>query len=292
MSTRSPLLLLAGLLATADGRKAFALPDVAGMMDGAGYDELRRRFAAADGTVAVVGSSGNLLYRGYGPEIDAQGAVIRINGAVTLGYTDAVGHGGDSGSDDAGRRSIRVCWDHGWYDATRMYHFGDKRTRLAGEHEMVVRTSPTGKDTWFDTGTHPAVTMHGRWASDVVHHRILGRAGSFPSTGFLALCIAVAVARSLTAEGRPTIVHAYGFGGCAPCGKYYDVRVPRVESPASAELSLTSSPFLARTPVQRKELDRRRRRRQPREPATRRHALPRHPHESTRTQLRPYGRGL
>jgi len=69
---------------------AIVLPEVSGMThELSGLAELKRRFqTSANGRneVAVVGSSGNLLYRGQGAEIDAMGAVLRVNGAVTEGY--------------------------------------------------------------------------------------------------------------------------------------------------------------------------------------------------------------
>ena len=50
-----------------------------------GLTELLDRFRGAR-SIAVIGSSGNLLYRNYGAEIDRHDAVIRINGATTAGY--------------------------------------------------------------------------------------------------------------------------------------------------------------------------------------------------------------
>ncbi|KAL1511410.1 hypothetical protein AB1Y20_006210 [Prymnesium parvum] len=48
-------------------------------------------------TVAVVGSSGNLLYRNHGEEINRHGLLMRFNGAVTKGYENDVGRDADSG---------------------------------------------------------------------------------------------------------------------------------------------------------------------------------------------------
>ena len=68
---------------------------------------LLRRLQSADGriarSIAVVGSSGNMLYRGRGKEIDGHDVVIRVNGAETFGYENDVGR-------DRKQASIVVGW--------------------------------------------------------------------------------------------------------------------------------------------------------------------------------------
>jgi hypothetical protein len=55
---------------------------------------------AAD--LAVVGSSANVLGKGFGPVIDASGDVVRFNRAVTDGFEEHVGH----------RTTVRVTNQH------------------------------------------------------------------------------------------------------------------------------------------------------------------------------------
>ncbi len=201
-------------------RRAAPLPSVVGMTDLAadGYLELRRRFQAA-GSVGVVGSSGNLLYHGHGSAIDQHGAVMRFNGAVTQGYTHDVGIGGDSGDTD-GVRLIRCAWSHGWADAREVGQLGG--ISLLAPQELAIRTCPeAGCTPKFDTQGHPVVTLSAAWAN-AIHRDILRSAAWTPSTGFLGLAMAMAVAQALTSEGTPTTVHVYGFGPCRPCAKYYD----------------------------------------------------------------------
>ena len=120
--------------------QAAPLPSVDGMTDLAadGYLELKRRFQF-DRTVGVIGSSGNLLYRSHGSEIDRLGVVMRFNGAVTAGYTNDVGVGGDSG-DLSGERLIRCAWKHGWEDAKHSQQLGG--TSVLAPHEFAIRTCP------------------------------------------------------------------------------------------------------------------------------------------------------
>ena len=83
---------------------------------------------------------------------------------------------------------------------------------------MAVRTSPEGRTDHFDTQDHPALSVEGGWVREL-HQSILAGAGHFPSTGFIALSVAVAVSRELTSTGKPTVIHVYGFGSCGACGK-------------------------------------------------------------------------
>jgi hypothetical protein len=220
MARRVPLRCAASVWCLLVGLQAAPLPSVADMTDLAadGYLELRRRFQSA-GSVGVIGSSGNLLYGGHGSAIDTHGAVMRFNGAVTQGYTHDVGIGGDSGDTD-GVRLIRCAWSHGWADARRVGQLGGINS-LAPQ-ELAIRTCPeAGCTPKFDTQGHPVVTLSAAWAN-ALHRDMLGSAASTPSTGFLGLAMAMAVAQALTSEGTPTTVHVYGFGPCQPCAKYYD----------------------------------------------------------------------
>ena len=66
------------------------MPNASSLSSEAEVTALLAAFARADGTaaqsIAVVGSSGSLLFRGFGSEIDEHDVVVRVNGAVTEGY--------------------------------------------------------------------------------------------------------------------------------------------------------------------------------------------------------------
>ena len=203
---------------------SYWLPSITGMTApaAAGLDELLARFHTASGeparSIAVVGSSGNLLFRGNGGGIDAHDVVLRVNDAITAGYEPDVGsHGCDAGAAGTSREHVRV----GFY---------------AGLDEAAVRGQ-------LCSGAFVAVTSAGGVSPQASDLRAAQRAGadggvliswdfmlaaqaavrdastgsSWPSTGFLALCVGLAVARHLGAR-----VTAYGFGACEPCGKYCD----------------------------------------------------------------------
>lgn len=163
--------------------QAAPLPSVDGMTDLAadGYLELKRRFQL-NRTVGVIGSSGNLLYRSHGSEIDRLGAVMRFNGAVTAGYTNDVGVGGDSG-DSSGERLIRCAWKHGWEDAEHSQQLGG--ASVLAPHEFAIRTCPiAGCTDSYPVQNHPAITIEANWLG-AVHRNILGGAGGVPFHGFL-----------------------------------------------------------------------------------------------------------
>lgn len=186
-------------------------------LDGHGYSTLLEKAKRAR-TIAVVGSSGHMLYRKQGAEIDAHGLVMRFNGAVTRGYEHDVGHGGDSG-DTNGSRLIRTAWQTGWRDATYCRQLGG--ISLVGPNELVVQTTPWyGTPSWSHDG-HPNIAVRGEF-SNWLHKTVLRSHGHWPSTGFIGASVAVAVAGAATAAGFPTKVHMYGFGPCHPCGKYFD----------------------------------------------------------------------
>ena len=60
-----------------DMATAVPAPSADGMLAGRGVERLRGVFNT-EARVAVVGSSGNLLFRGHGAEIDAHDIVIRM----------------------------------------------------------------------------------------------------------------------------------------------------------------------------------------------------------------------
>ena len=84
-------------------------PSADGMLAGHGVERLRGVFNT-EARVAVVGSSGNLLFRGHGAEIDAHDIVIRMKyalQAIELASVRARRDRGDRG--DRGDRRTRDC---------------------------------------------------------------------------------------------------------------------------------------------------------------------------------------
>jgi hypothetical protein len=151
--------------------------------------------------IAVIGSSGNLLYRGKQNEIDKNDIVIRINGAPVNGY-----------SRDVGRHSqICVGNDVGLHDARKNHMLGSSGAHFAA----IAYTSPSA--------VAQAMAAHVEFSQitsefiQFIHTYTLGTV-EYPSTGFVAISMAVALAHHL--GGHPVWVG--GFGACLQCNKYYD----------------------------------------------------------------------
>lgn len=104
---------------------------------------LLARFANVS-SVAVVGSSGNLLRRGYGPLIDAHDVVVRVNGAVTRGYEHDCGH----------RHHIVVGWYRGLQDAVERH--------VLGAQVFQQRVGAGGADALRCLQTHDEHDVHAR----------------------------------------------------------------------------------------------------------------------------------
>lgn len=167
------------------------VPTAYGMLVGDGLDSLRRIFTNVS-RVAVVGSSGNLLFRGHGAEIDQHDIVIRMNGAGTASYERDVGS----------FTSIRVGFPDGLNDATR------HGVVTPGETTVITQSG------WAPGGSVVAFNLE--WSRALVEDYLDGSHN--PSAGFQALALAMAMSRDV--GGPPP--SAYGFGACPPCGRYYD----------------------------------------------------------------------
>lgn len=166
--------------------------------------------------VAVVGSSGNLLNRGLGAEIDAHDAVIRINAAATQRYESDVGNQTDT-------RFVH----------TNMFHSRTDKDSLATTlkaSESVVMTCPHRNGPFrtpceaycrpeLATRLQLSAVVSNKWAAWLNDHTLAlpDKYDHFPSTGFVALAVAAVLAKMVGAQ-PPTI---YGFGDCEPCPKYY-----------------------------------------------------------------------
>lgn len=161
---------------------------------------------SGDDTIAVVGSSGNLVGQGKGVEIDAHDVVVRINAAPVHGFEHDVGS----------RTDLRL-----------VFNVEDIWAKLAvgglSAHERVLLTCSGYYCDTLDQDL-PAQWNHlphkarasAWWLSDV-YERMTRKVATWPSTGFFALTVAVALARHVGAA-PPDV---YGFGACAMCGVYY-----------------------------------------------------------------------
>jgi hypothetical protein len=153
---------------------------------------------------AVVGASRNLLESRYGPLIDAHDVVIRVNRAPTLDFRSDVGE----------KTTHHVMWP-----TDRTEDQADRRAFLL-MNPMTLHTEDlfdwiltlVEHDLPWDAGRvriiHPEFVkyLHVDWAKE---------RGSFPSTGFIALMIAVHVCDE---------VDVFGFGADAQgrWDRYYD----------------------------------------------------------------------
>jgi hypothetical protein len=240
---------------------------------------LRARFANA--SIAVVGSSGTLLYgEAVGAEIDSHDVVVRVNQAYTQGFEARIGS----------RTDVRVMYGGGMESLKRESAAGWLHTALPGERagktvlpgELLVyswlaagfpcdvadadgasclrrhgfsedvitseqaekmkagagvwhlhtevpepelpgdpRMSPSNHGSlwttlrdWSHYRANPVAVLSHRWISNL-HQAVLSGAASWPTTGFIALALALA----LRSSGKR--VSVYGFGACRGCGKYY-----------------------------------------------------------------------
>ena len=98
--------------------------------------------------------------------------------------------------------TIRVGWPQGIDDA--------ERNGVAGENEITVFTQVGGWD------PDPRLAFQEDWSASLTG--TYGLQFHAPSAGFQALALAIAMANDV--GGSPPT--AYGFGACAPCGRYYD----------------------------------------------------------------------
>ena len=191
-----------------------SIPSIAGMASDADLAKLLAAFTRADDatpveSVAVVGSSGNLRFRGYGALIDSHDVVIRVNGAITRG------HELDCGATQA---PVVVGFDEGLIDAVQ-------RGTLCRDCGALVIVSASGAHGEFKQAraAHTvkavgaqAALLTSDWMSRA--HASLGNQGRWPSTGFLALTSALVLKRHL---GIPRL-SVFGYGSCRPCVKYFD----------------------------------------------------------------------
>ena len=188
---------------------------------------LLSRFRRADGgparSIAVIGSSGTLLNTGLGALIDAHDVEIRFNDAPTQGLEEDVGH--DS-------HQLRVGWSVSLEKAAkkgflccgvltvRMGACTGRNAcpaKMAGLHDGAKAAIHAIEQ---ETGERASVAL----AGDFQHrcHAILGYKGNWPSTGWMGLCMAVAVGRLTGAN-----ISVFGYGACR-CIRYVRSPPPRM----------------------------------------------------------------
>ncbi|XP_062414632.1 CMP-N-acetylneuraminate-beta-galactosamide-alpha-2,3-sialyltransferase 1-like [Pungitius pungitius] len=143
-------------------------------------------------TCAVVGNSRNLLESHYGPFIDFQDYVIRINRGHIKGFEADVGN----------RTTHQVMYPESSSqldNTTRPVLFTFKIRDLEWI-TSVLSTQPSGKKSLFNKDLvmvlNPAFMRN-------IHEMWLQKKGSYPSTGFMALVLALHICDE---------VHVFGFG--------------------------------------------------------------------------------
>ncbi|XP_063755382.1 CMP-N-acetylneuraminate-beta-galactosamide-alpha-2,3-sialyltransferase 1-like [Eleginops maclovinus] len=150
-------------------------------------------------TCAVVGNSGNLDKSHYGPLIDLQDVVIRMNGAVTKGYEA-----------DVGTRTTH----HVMYPESSVHL--DESTHLVlvpfkiKDIDWLIKAFSTG---FFGRSYAPVlskikanknlVMVINPAFMQYVHLKWLEKRGHYPSTGFMALLLAMHICDE---------VHVFGYG--------------------------------------------------------------------------------
>jgi len=129
--------------------------------------------------VAVVGSSGNVLSRGYGNLIDQANVIVRVNAAGTKGFEDDVGSS----------THIRVGWKHGMRDAVNRH--------VITPGEILILTTSNNRDgqpqwahkSFEELGAkHARLCINEEWAGQL-HTSFLHSKGGWASTGFVALAV-------------------------------------------------------------------------------------------------------
>ena len=160
------------------------VPTIAGMMkDSHGLNVLLARIRSTS-KIAVVGSSGNLLYRNYGAAIDRHDVVFRMN-APSLAE-----HEGDVGHDT----HIRIGWDEAIRDANHAHLISRAETTICAKkcrHNMLASTRVAHGE---------VIEVADAWVSSTLHGPLLNGKAREPSTGFVALGMAIALARHVLAS--------------------------------------------------------------------------------------------
>ena len=179
---------------------ASRVPDVAGMASASDLQKIYHQAGllvpgGRPKSVAVVGSSGNLLYRGYGPEIDEHDVVIRANGATTAGYEHDVGRA---------RYQFVVCWYTGCHDAYKRHQLTNGAMAIVSSNGYSRGSLP------WEAHSAARAYLSPDWMKKQ-HNNLkqAGAGGSWPSTGWLALTFGVALGRHFNARISIVLVMLY-----------------------------------------------------------------------------------
>ncbi|XP_030002664.1 CMP-N-acetylneuraminate-beta-galactosamide-alpha-2,3-sialyltransferase 1-like [Sphaeramia orbicularis] len=144
-------------------------------------------------TCSVVGNSGNLNDAHYGPLIDHQDLVIRINKGQTEGYEQHVGT----------RTTHRVMYPESASNIssndTHIVLFPFKTKDL----EWIIKATKTGLIGRQHSTKKGLVMVVNPSFMKYVHEIWLGKKGKYPSTGFMTLVLAIHLCEE---------VHVFGYG--------------------------------------------------------------------------------
>ena len=149
--------------------------------EAASSDELARLYEriGTPASIAVVGSGGNVLFRGHGAAIDEHDVIIRVNGAVTAGYEHDVGF---ARSGARGQSQLIVCWHTGCGDAINKHQFDSGA--------MAIVSSVTYSNGSFPSGAAyqpPVLHLEPEWMGASHHllsaHGARGRADAHGAGG-------------------------------------------------------------------------------------------------------------
>tara|TARA_Y100000741_G_scaffold284663_1_gene224455 strand:- start:804 stop:2183 length:1380 start_codon:yes stop_codon:yes gene_type:complete len=149
-------------------------------------------------SIAIVGSSGNLIGTGSGREIDACDVVVRVNGAPIRGFENDVGY----------RTDYRVAFYGGYEDAI----FRNVDSPNISDILVTVISGTHASGNLLSKKPPNLVVVTNFW-SRMLKSNTLGSRG-WPSTGFQALALFVSIS-------PPNTVQTWGFGS-SKCVHYYD----------------------------------------------------------------------
>ncbi|XP_030002661.1 CMP-N-acetylneuraminate-beta-galactosamide-alpha-2,3-sialyltransferase 2-like [Sphaeramia orbicularis] len=151
-------------------------------------------------TCSVVGNSGNLVGANYGQLIDSHDVVIRMNKGMTKGFEEDVGR----------KTTHRVMYPESAMDVENDTHLVLFPFKIM-DIEWIMKASTTG---FYGRRSYAPIIPKIKVNKDLVrvvnpafmryvHHSWLEKTGSYPSTGFMTVVLAMHICNE---------VHVFGFG--------------------------------------------------------------------------------